>query len=71
MYRYGDRESHSYIAYAGFNKHLAIVNGEDQKDYRGNKYDFEVVSFIPDVLGSRKTVYKLDEYRENIERIYE
>jgi hypothetical protein len=56
MYRWGDRESHSYVLYAGFSKHKAIKEGEDCKKDRGNKYMPEIVEFTPDDATIRKTI---------------
>ena len=56
MYRYGDRESHSYVIHAGTDKMEAWQEGVDENDYRGCKYEFEVVSFE---FGVKKVEYKL------------
>jgi len=59
MYRWGDREAHSYPFYAGPSKSHAIDVGEVEKDYRGGKYWPEVVEFVPDVAGHGKVVHEL------------
>jgi len=46
MYRYGSHEMHSYVIHAGFSKNAAIKAGRDEKDWRGGKYDHEVLEFI-------------------------
>ena len=45
MYRYGNRESHSYVVHAGTDKHDAWQAGVDEKNFSYGEYDFEVVSF--------------------------
>ena len=47
MYRYGSHEMHSYVIYAGFSKKAAVKAGLDEKDWRGGKYDHEVLEFAP------------------------
>jgi len=59
MYRYGDKESHSYVSYAGFSKHKAIEDGRECQKNRGNKYYPQVVEFTPDDPTSMKIVLKL------------
>ena len=59
MYRWGDKENHSYVRFAGFSKHKAIKTGEDERDRRGQKYFPEVVEFTPDDPKTRKTVFDL------------
>jgi len=59
MYRYGDRESHSYVVYAGFSEKDAIKAGLDNKEYRGGKYYPEVIEMSNSI---RKSIpYKLEE----------
>ena len=38
---------HSYVIYAGFSKKAAVKAGLDEKDWRGGKYDHEVLEFAP------------------------
>ena len=56
MYRWGDREAHSYVLYAGFSKHAAIKAGADERTDRGNKYIPGVDEFTPGDMKSRKTI---------------
>ncbi len=58
MYRFGNREHHSYVHFAGFDKDKAKEEGEKEKKHRGNKYDFEIVEFTPDKSDSRKIIKK-------------
>ena len=60
MYRWGDKENHSYVNYAGFSKAKAIKNGENEFEYRGHKYESEVIEFTPDDPASYKAITKLD-----------
>ena len=60
MYRWGDREAHSYVLYAGFSKHEAIKVGADEREYRGNKYIPGVDEFTPGDMKSHKTVVLID-----------
>ena len=38
---------HSYVIYAGFSKKAAVKAGLEEKDWRGGKYDHEVLEFAP------------------------
>jgi len=58
MYRYGNRESHSYVQHAGTDKKEALQAGIDENYSRGRKYELEVTSFEN---GKRRIVYKLKE----------
>jgi hypothetical protein len=61
MYRWGNRNNHSYIVYAGNSKSRAIDAGEEERDYRGAKYAPEVTEHVPDYydqdLNRPKIVY--------------
>ncbi len=57
MYKFGDKECHSYIIYAGFSKHTAKETGTKEMNHRGNKYEPEIVEFTPGEIGISKTVY--------------
>lgn len=48
MYRYGDREKHSYVYGAFSNENIAREWGEKEKDYRGGKYEPEIIRFCVD-----------------------
>lgn len=48
MYRYGDREKHSYVLGAFSNKDMAKKWGEDEEIFRGNKYKSDITIFILD-----------------------
>ena len=54
MYRWGNREFHSYVLYAGVSQTLAITRGEAERLNRGGKYEPEVMEFI---LGRGLVVY--------------
>jgi len=45
MYRYGDREKHSYVLGVFSNENIAHECGEKEKEYRGGKYEFEIIRF--------------------------
>ena len=47
MYRYGDREKHSYDLGVWDDKEQAIKEAEEEQDFRGgNKYYPEVLEFV-------------------------
>ncbi len=48
MYRYGDREKHSYVLGAFSTENDARECGEKEKDYRGGKYEPEIIKFYVD-----------------------
>lgn len=47
MYRWGDREAHSYVEGAYLDPIVAETMGEHEALYRGGKYEFEVLEFDP------------------------
>ena len=48
MYRYGDREKHSYVLGVFSNENTAHEWGDKEKDYRGGKYEAEIIKFCVD-----------------------
>ena len=56
MHRWGDSDSHTYIIFAGLSKHKAIQNGEEEADARGGKYEYEIIEFTPDEIGTKKVI---------------
>ena len=66
MYRFGEKENHSYVKYAGFSKSKAIQAGKAEQDYRGQKYSPEVVEFISDDSKNTKIVLKLNQEVEKV-----
>ena len=48
MYRYGDREKHSYVLGAFSAESIAREWGEKEKEYRGGKYEPEIIRFCID-----------------------
>lgn len=42
-YRWGDRENHSYTVGVFSKKHAAMKAADEEKDYRGGKYECEVL----------------------------
>jgi len=60
MYKYGNRDGHSYVTFAGFSKSKAINAGEDETTYSGGKYSPEVMEFVPDEPTTRKCVLALE-----------
>lgn len=66
MYRWGERENHSYIIYVGIKKNKAIKVGEDESNYRGGKYWPEILEFDPKIndKDKGKTVHGLNGWPE-------
>ena len=55
MYRYGDREKHSYVLGVFDNKFMAMSWGEQEKAFRANKYSPAVEKFkVNHVFGEKK-----------------
>lgn len=48
MYRYGDKEKHSYVYGAFSTEATAREWGEKEKEYRGGKYEPEIIRFYVD-----------------------
>jgi hypothetical protein len=48
MYRWGDREKHSYVLGVFSKKHRAIQEGDAETEWRGGKYYPEVLETTPD-----------------------
>lgn len=46
MYRYGDREKHSYVYGVFSDPYLARRSGDDEEFVRGGKYKAEVTTWI-------------------------
>lgn len=60
MYRFGDRERHSYLLGVYQKKHAAIKAAEEEKAYRGgNKYYPLVEEWTLDEKESNKTIVPL------------
>ena len=68
MYRWGNRENHSYIVYAGQDKEYAIKAGIDEKEFRGGKYEPEVILFVPGK--ENEVIYKLNSDYSNLENVF-
>lgn len=49
--RWGDRETHSYIVGVYFKKHAALKAAETEENYRGGKYECEVLEWELDYGG--------------------
>ena len=47
-YRWGDREMHSYSVGLYSKKHAALKAAESEEEWRGGKYECEVIEWIPD-----------------------
>ena len=43
MYRWGERDNHSYLLGVFDSKHKAKEMGNEHSEYRGNKYEPEIV----------------------------
>ena len=64
MYRFADRERHSYVIGVFTKKYKAKKAAESEKQYRGgNKYFPEILEFNPDEEGSKKILLSLDDYK--------
>ena len=61
IHRWGDEDSHSYIKYVGSLKRLAIKAGDEEKSWRGGKYEYEITEFIVNDINSRKIIKRRDE----------
>ena len=64
-YRWGDKECHSYVVGAFDNLEIAIQHAKAEKEWRGNKYDCEVVSMNlneSDKLCRYNVEYKIPDY---------
>lgn len=47
-YRWGDREMHSYSVGVYSKKYAAMKGAEAETEWRGGKYECEVIEWIPD-----------------------
>jgi hypothetical protein len=63
MYRWGSKENHSYVLYAGFKKKQAIEQGWKEKSDKGGKYSPEVIAVIPDSLEKYKIIVPLEDWK--------
>jgi hypothetical protein len=63
MYRWGDRESHSYVIGVFTKKQKALDEGEKEEEWRGGKYSAEVLEFSPNesLAGNHKKVKTVKE----------
>jgi hypothetical protein len=48
-FRWGDRECHSYIVGVFGKKHAALKAAEIEEEYRGGKYECEVLEWTLDI----------------------
>lgn len=61
MYKFGDRENHSYVLGIYSKKEKAISEGFDEKEYRGgNKYYPEILEFDLNDDKHKSTVLELE-----------
>ena len=60
-YRWGDRERHSYSVGVYSKKHAALKAAQSEWDYRGGKYECEVLEWTMDagIAGSHETAPKI------------
>lgn len=60
-YRWGDRENHSYSVGVYSKKHGALKAAETEEDYRGGKYECEVMEWTLDsgIQGNHDTPPKV------------
>lgn len=47
-YRWGDRGLHSYSIGVYTKKHAALKAAEEEEEWRGGKYECEVLEWLPD-----------------------
>jgi hypothetical protein len=58
-YRWGDRENHSYLVGVYSKKLAAIKAGEATTEWRGGKYECEVIQWKLDDYESKKVIVPL------------
>ena len=58
MYKSGDRNSYSYVVFAGNREEEAIKSGESEKKNRSGNYDYEVVELLSGVLRVQRVITK-------------
>ena len=60
-YRWGDRECHSYTVGVFGKKHAALKAAETEEDYRGGKYECEVLELTLDagIAGNHNNAAKV------------
>jgi hypothetical protein len=46
-YKWGDRENHSYSVGVYQKKHAALKTAEAEEEWRGGKYECEVLEWVP------------------------
>jgi len=58
MYRYANREAHSYVLGVWNEKRMVMKAAEKEEENRGGKYIAEIVEVIPDQVldGTEKTI---------------
>ena len=56
MYRYGDKESHSYPLGVWSDPEIAKMNGNTEVLWRGRKYYFEIVGYELDTPNDLDTI---------------
>lgn len=60
-YRWGDRECHSYIVGVFSKKHAAIKAADHETEYRGGKYECEIIEWEVDNRNVWKPIRELPE----------
>ena len=66
MYRWGDREAHSYVEGAYIDPIVAETMGEHEALYRGGKYEFEVLEFDSSNVDYMKTYIPMKHERYTV-----
>jgi len=56
MYKFGERNNHSYVLAATLKKHKAIMMAEKEEQNSDEKYKAEIIEFVGD---SGKVIYEL------------
>ncbi len=62
VYRYGNKEGHSYVVGVYSEQWKALIAAQKEQDYRGGKYDYEVIQVEIDVDKQRKIIFPMKEY---------
>ena len=72
-YRWGDRECHSYSVGVYSKKHAALTAAQTEWDYRGGKYECEVLEWALDrgMEGGRDTRPKIVQALPSIRELQE
>lgn len=59
-YRFGDRKAHSYQVGVFSKKMKAFKCADEHREYRGGKYECEVIEWTLDDVDTQKIIRKVD-----------